>query len=484
MRGRPEGSNSDPLTKERFIECAVGTCPEVIIHIGGEPVRCLLDTGSNVSTLTESFFREHLHGEDKDIHCTAKWLKITAANKLPLPYLGYVELDIQVMGLTIPECGFLIVKDGDVPEADSTPPGIIGMNIAQRCRQLVISEFDNTLGGHLDSVWREAFHRVLETELMEKVSIARVSGKHKAYVPASSVAAVSVKVHKRPAGSDFWALFEPGNGPLPGGLVPVPTLVPPHSKVFPVQVVNFSSEDIWLPSKTRVGVLASCQCVESNPCEVRFHCMSADQEGISVDQEFRQETDSDTGHLLDELQIGGTPEQQAELTVLLKKYADVFAASEDDLGYTDKVKHEIPLVDDMPVSQPYRRIPPTQFEEVREHISKLMRKGVIHESSSSYASPIVLVRKADRSLRLCVDYRKLNAKTRRDAFPLPHIDESLDALGGAEIFSTIDLASGYHQVSILEKDRHKTAFITLFGLYEYHRMPFGLCNAPSALCSL
>lgn len=152
MRGRPEGSNSDPLTKERFLERAVGTCPEVIIHIGGEPVRCLLDTGSNVSTLTESFFREHLHGEDKDIHCTAKWLKITAANKLPLPYLGYVELDIQVMGLTIPECGFLIVKDGDVPEADSTPPGIIGMNIAQRCRQLVISEFDNTLGGHFDSV--------------------------------------------------------------------------------------------------------------------------------------------------------------------------------------------------------------------------------------------------------------------------------------------------------------------------------------------
>lgn len=91
----------------------------------------------------------------------------------------------------------------------------------------------------------------------------------------------------------------------------------------------------------------------------------------------------------------------------------------------------------------------------------------------------MLVRKTDGSLRLCVDYRKLNAKTRRDAFPLPRIDESLDALGGAEIFSTIDLASGYHQVSVHEKDRHKTAFITPFGLYEYHRMPFGLCNAPA-----
>lgn len=133
MRGKPEGSNSNPLTKERFLERAVGTCPEVNICIDGEPAQCLLDTGSNVSTLTESFFREHLHGEDQDIHCTAKWLKITAANKLPLPYLGYVELDIKVMGLTIPECGFLIARDERGSEPDATPPGIIGMNIAQRC---------------------------------------------------------------------------------------------------------------------------------------------------------------------------------------------------------------------------------------------------------------------------------------------------------------------------------------------------------------
>lgn len=102
-------------------------------------------------------------------------VKITAANKLPLPYLGYVELDIQVMGLTIPECGFLIVRDGGVSEPDSTPSAIIGMNIAQRCRQLVISEFDNTLGGNLDSVWREAFHRVQQVELIEKTLIVRVS---------------------------------------------------------------------------------------------------------------------------------------------------------------------------------------------------------------------------------------------------------------------------------------------------------------------
>lgn len=88
----------------------------------------------------------------------------------------------------------------------------------------------------------------------------------------------------------------------------------------------------------------------------------------------------------------------------------------------------------------------------------MVRKGVIRESNSAYASPIVHVRKADGSIRLCVDYRKLNQKTKKDAFPLSRIDESFDALWGARYFSTIDLASGYHQVAMAEGDRHKTAF--------------------------
>lgn len=87
--------------------------------------------------------------------------------------------------------------------------------------------------------------------------------------------------------------------------------------------------------------------------------------------------------------------------------------------------------------------------------------------------------KKDQSIRLCVDYRKLNIKTVRDAFPLPRIDESLDALHGAKYFTTLDLASGFHQIAMHEDDRHKPAFSTPFGLYEYTRMPMGLCNSPA-----
>lgn len=87
--------------------------------------------------------------------------------------------------------------------------------------------------------------------------------------------------------------------------------------------------------------------------------------------------------------------------------------------------------------------------------------------------------KKDQSIRLCVDYRKLNIKTVRDAFPLPRIDESLDALHGAKYFTTLNLASGFHQIAMHEDDRHKPAFSTPFGLYEYTRMPMGLCNSPA-----
>ena len=92
---------------------------------------------------------------------------------------------------------------------------------------------------------------------------------------------------------------------------------------------------------------------------------------------------------------------------------------------------------------------------------------------------MVPVRKKDGSLRLCVDYRRLNLKTVGGAYPLPRIQESLDALVGAQYFSTLDLASGYHQISMDPRDQHKTAFTTPFGLYEYTRMPMGLASAPA-----
>ena len=118
-------------------------------------------------------------------------------------------------------------------------------------------------------------------------------------------------------------------------------------------------------------------------------------------------------------------------------------------------------------------------EELKELFTDMEEKDVIRPSSSPWASPIVLVKKRDGTHRFCVDYRKLNAVTRKDAYPIPRIDDTLDTLSGAAWFSTLDMVSGYWQVEVGEEDREKTAFCTPCGLYEFNVMPFGLCNGPA-----
>ena len=132
-----------------------------------------------------------------------------------------------------------------------------------------------------------------------------------------------------------------------------------------------------------------------------------------------------------------------------------------------------------PVRQPMRRTPQAFEGEEEKYLKEQLAAGVIQPSTSAWTSPIVMVRKKTGDVRVCIDYRKLNERTIKDAYPLPRIDMCLDCLSSAKIYSTIDLQSAYMQLELMEEDRHKTAFITKYGLFEYSVMPFGLCNAPS-----
>ena len=130
----------------------------------------------------------------------------------------------------------------------------------------------------------------------------------------------------------------------------------------------------------------------------------------------------------------------------------------NDIGYCNAVPHQILTMDDRPVRFPHRRVHPNQWEEVKAYLHKWLKLGVRQESTSCYASPAVLVRKKDNSLRLSIDYRHLNLKTIKDVFPLPRVEECLEALTGSKYFITLDLGHGYYQCAIDAGDIPKTAF--------------------------
>ena len=140
-----------------------------------------------------------------------------------------------------------------------------------------------------------------------------------------------------------------------------------------------------------------------------------------------------------------------------------------DLGRTSVLQHRINAGTENPIHVPPRRIPQARKEEVHRLIHDMLENGIVEPSEGPWSSPIVLAKKKYGSLRFCVDYRipKVNAITRKDAYPLPRVYDTLDTLGGSKYFTTLDLARGYWQVEVATEDRQKTVFTTPEGLYQF-----------------
>jgi len=173
-----------------------------------------------------------------------------------------------------------------------------------------------------------------------------------------------------------------------------------------------------------------------------------------------------------------------ELVMFLDSQAKLFSEPPpgvpDHNQGQDDPEHAVDLVQGAtPQSRPLFRLSRKEREELQRTINELLEKGYIKPSTSPFGAPILFVGKKDGTLRMCVDYRALNKLTIKNRYPLPRIDDLLDTLSCASHFTTLDLASGYHQIKVKEEDTHKTAFRTPLGLFEWLVMPFGLCNAPS-----
>ncbi|GBN63414.1 Retrovirus-related Pol polyprotein from transposon 297 [Araneus ventricosus] len=164
---------------------------------------------------------------------------------------------------------------------------------------------------------------------------------------------------------------------------------------------------------------------------------------------------------------GLNEEQRTAVRELLQEFQNLFSTSDSDVGRCNMTQHRINTGNHTPMKQYPRRLPLAKKEEAERLVKEMVDNGIIEESSGPWASPIVLVKKKDGSTRFCVDYRKLNEITIKDGYPLPLIDDTLDALNGSQWFSTLDLKSGYWQVEIQPEDKEKTAFTTGQGLWQF-----------------
>ncbi|MCG8044919.1 MAG: RNase H-like domain-containing protein [Candidatus Thiodiazotropha endolucinida] len=426
------------------------------IVICGTETTGLIDSGSMVSSISESFYQSMDPvpelGDTKDFGLD---LAVYGANGSRLAYLGYIVADVSVPSLGPIKYGvpILVVKD---TEYNKSVPAIIGTNIIRE----YVEQCSNT---DTPVEWKTALDSVTDSA-----------------IPVKSTNNFSIRIGPgevktlngiaRNTGDINTAVTEHINNSLSGDLTICPRVVslksPGTTVRVPVRVCNLSAHFIEIPPKSLLCSLNQVSVVDSWTPD------------LSQKQEPKSTSTENLNVQIDEDNL--TPDQLIEAKAVLNKWSDIFSKGPTDLGKTDLVKHTIKLTDETPFKEPYRRIPPGLFEEVRMHLKEMLDAGAIRESESPYSSNVVLVRKKDGSLRFCIDFRKLNNRTIRDSYSLPRIDDTIDTLMGAKYFTKLDLRSGYWQVEMEEADKPKTAFtVGNLGFYECNRMAFGLTNAPA-----
>ncbi|XP_062386073.1 uncharacterized protein LOC134073108 [Sardina pilchardus] len=415
------------------------------------------------------------------------WLTLRGANGLDIPYTGYIVADFQVQGVVVPEKGVVVVRNHCL----GNHRALLGMNVISGCwEQLFQNRKDQPpRHTHIPEVrdWEHILadcHRIHTARAQgEREDTARVSCRYALAIPAHSEALVWAKVPSRKHGQDVWVVVEPH---LECKEVEVARAIATvHRGRVPVRVRNTKPYPVHLhhhQGLARVTTVTPSQVVEgTDVCFTRVGPGVVEVGVVHTEQGLGMTAGRMPDHLCCESLQGENLDgnQQQQLQQLLDRWQHVFSTHDEDYGCTDVVKHQIPTGDVAPSRERYRPVPPTLYQEVRSLLRGMLEGGIIRESSSPWAAPIVLVQKKTGAWRFCVDYRKLNSMTKKDAFPLPRIEDSLTSLSQAAWYSTLDLASGYWQVQVEERDREKTAFTTPFGLFEWDRMPFGLCNAPA-----
>lgn len=433
-----QGTNDSRAPQTIRVNLVQKSCFSVSCVLGNHVNKFLVDTGSQACLIDKDVFM-HLENRPPLRPCP---LSLYTADGSDMHVSGKIDLEFRIGDILF--CHeFIVTELGKLS-------GILGMDFLESNDvTLHLSRGLLEIGGQSIQLERET------TPVCARVKVAKniiVLPDCESIVPAYSVGSVDKSVH---------SLIEPYQFLSQKGLLVARTLINPEKILF--SVVNISNRPVRIKKHTAVASVHEVDILKSK----------SDSDIVSL--ELPQHLKS----LFERSSVNLSETEKSQLLELLVEYQSIFVGPDGKFGRTNLVKHSIDTGGSKPIKIPPRRLPFAQREIVENEISKMLENDVIEPSESPWSAPLLLVAKKDGSWRFCVDYRQLNSVTKKDAYPLPRIDESLDSLAGAAWFSTLDLVSGYWQMEMEEKDKSKTAFSTHMGLFQFKVLPFGMCNAPS-----
>ena len=372
----------------------------------------------------------------------------SSINGTQITFQGKAKVQFQIGPISLNE--YAVVLD------NSVTPCVIGVDILQQLGPI-----------QLDYVKRHVILGNSKIPLAtESTFCSRLSVTQTIEIPPCSAAHVSAKLDINPTVKT--ALFEPNERFAGYPLKAFDTVAHIENGTFPVLIHNHSNSPVKLYEDSTLGHVGP---ILQKPPQTQS---TADE---------RQNKDTDVTQLFSWENCKLTPPQMEKLHQLIRKFKNVFAKHDYDLGHLKTIEHRIETGDNPPVKQRPYRVPQILKEDLRNHLTNLLEHDVIRQSSSPFASPCLLVKKKDGTTRLVIDYRRLNKITTPQFQLLPHLEDITEALHGAKYFSVLDMNAGYHQISMAEEHKHKTAFITNFGKFEYNRLPFGLNGSPATFIS-
>ena len=487
--------NEIHLSTDRLL----GVTVKVEIQIEGLKCEAIIDTGAEVTVVSEKMFHSLPESCSLTVEPAERTLVVAGEGNL-MKSTGVVHLNISLGAQAFKWPAYI------APIADDF---LLGCDM--------FDAKDMTFNTHLGLQIEEEWIPCDVTRMSEVISRCRVVLKTEVSLPQQSECISPGRaIHPEKVTSQFAAIepmFEDKRD-----LIVARALVDTNAEDIPVRLINLSKENITLRKGYLVGELVPVDQIVTL-ADTKDDIGPGEQGSSVVEAPISQEDKHDqdlktnvyqikTDERLANGQLDGSskfsgvagtcevPDHLAELyqksceslkniehkhmlAQVLTQHSDAFAMNKMDLGTCSLIQHKINTGSAAPIRQPLRRTPKGFEGEEEKYLQQQLATGVFVPSSSAWASPVCLVRKRDNTVRWCVDYRRLNDVTVMDAYPLPRIDTCLDCLSTAKYFSTMDLQQGYWQLTVAERDRPKTAFITKYGLYEYTKLPMGLCSAPS-----